>query len=56
MMGGGGHLWYIPYQTVSDCIGIKLIPVSVSEWQINNTFNDTFHDNINQHRAILIQK
>ncbi len=38
---------------VSDNIGIiKSIPVSVSERQINNTF----HNDINKHKAILIQK
>ncbi len=31
---------------------IKLIPVSVSERQINNTFNITFHIDINKHKAI----
>ncbi len=41
---------------VSDSIGIiKSIPVSVSETQINNTFNDTFHGDINKHKAILSQ-
>ncbi len=43
---------------VSDSIGIiKSIPVSVSKRQINNTFNDTFHNDINNHiKAILTQK
>ncbi len=30
--------------------------VSVSERQIKDTFNDTFHNDINKHRAILTQK
>ncbi len=42
---------------VSDSISIiKSIPVSVWEKQINNTFNDTFHNDINKHQAILTQK
>ncbi len=40
---------------VADGMGIiKSIPVS--EKQINNTFNDTFHNDINKHKAILTQK
>ncbi len=34
----------------------KSIPVSVSERHTNDTFNDTVHDNIYKHRAILTQK
>ncbi len=42
---------------VSDSIGIiNSILVSVSERQINDTFNDTFQNDINKHRAILTQK
>ncbi len=42
---------------VPDSIGIiKTIPVSVSEKQINDTFNDIFHYDINKHNAILTQK
>ncbi len=42
---------------VSDSIGIiKSLPVSVSERQIKNTFNDTFYNNINNYKAILTQK
>ncbi len=38
--------------TVSNSIGIiKSIPVSVSERQINDTFNDTFHNDINKHKV-----
>ncbi len=41
---------------VSDSIGIiKSIPVTVSERQINNIFNDTFHIDNNKHKAILTQ-
>ncbi len=37
---------------VLDCIGIiKLIPILVSIWP--NTFNYTYHDDINKHWAIL---
>ncbi len=28
----------------------------VSKWQINDTFNDTFYDDINKDRVILTQK
>ncbi len=28
----------------------------VSKWQINDTFNDTFYDDINKDRASLTQK
>ncbi len=28
----------------------------VSKWQINDTFNDTFYDNINKDRASLTKK
>ncbi len=28
----------------------------VSKWQINDTFNDTFYDDINKERASLTQK
>ncbi len=40
---------------VSDSISIRK-SVSVSERQINDTFNNTFHNDINKHRAILTQK
>ncbi len=35
---------------------IKSIPVSVSQIQINNTFNDIVLNDINKHKAILTQK
>ncbi len=42
---------------VSDRIGIiKSIPVSVSERQINNNFNNTFHNDIKKHKAVLTLK
>ncbi len=34
---------------------IKSIPVSLSEKQINDTFNDTFHNDINKQKAMLTQ-
>ncbi len=51
-----GLLGLYTVSKVSDSIGmIKSIPVSVSETQINDTFNDTFHDDINKQKAILNQ-
>ncbi len=42
---------------VSGSIGIiKSIRVSISEKEINVTFNDTFHNDINKHKTILTQK
>ncbi len=43
---------------ILNIIGIvKSILVSVSERQINDSFNDTFHNgDINKHKAILTQK
>ncbi len=59
-------LWLILYNEVqaelysvlkvSDSISItKLIPVLVSERQINDTFNNTFQNDINKHKAIFTQ-
>ncbi len=42
---------------VSDIIGIiKSILVSVSEREINDTFNDTFHNDINEHKCYFHPK
>ncbi len=48
-------LYTISKVSDSICI-IKSLPVLVSEKQINDTFNDTFHNDINKYKAILTQK
>ncbi len=61
------HTWYwlrkwislglYTISKVSDSIGIiKLIPVSVSERQRNNTFNNTFHNDINKYKCYFDPK
>ncbi len=42
---------------VSDSIGIiKSIPILVSERQVNNTFSNTFHNDINKHKCYFDPK
>ncbi len=42
---------------VSESIGIiKSVLVLVPERQLNDSFNDTFHNYINKHKATLSQK
>ncbi len=52
--GGGGPLCRAVYCIKSISI-IKSIPVSVSERQINNTFNDSFLSYINKHKLFWPQ-
>ncbi len=65
LVGGGGGTQMWPFIRIRDVYRIKSI-VSyryhktdtgiISKWQINNTFNNTFYDDINKDWASLTQK